>query len=180
VLLRPLLLFPHYVVLSAWTLAVVPVCLASWIVALLTARVPQPFHRFLAAYLRYGAQVAAWMSLLSATYPDPLRTREHPFEVETPGPGSQRRLVTLFRPLLGLPAIVLASVFSVILTAVGTAAWFVALTLGRTTAGLQELGTFCLRYLLETQAYITLVTSSYPRLEPVPPPGEQLALPGLE
>ena len=52
------------------------------------------------------------------------------------------------------------------LSVVAVAAWFVTLALGRTTAGLQELGTFCLRYQLETQAYLTLLTSTYPRLVP--------------
>jgi Domain of unknown function (DUF4389) len=63
----------------------------------------------------------------------------------------------------------------VILNAVAVAAWFVALALGRTTAGLQELGTFCLRYQLETQAYLLLVTAAYPRLPP--PPAPALAAP---
>ena len=60
----------------------------------------------------------------------------------------------------------LASVFNVVLSLAAVAAWFAALALGRTTAGLQELGMFCLRYQLETQAYVTLLTSTYPRLAP--------------
>jgi hypothetical protein len=83
------------------------------------------------------------------------------------------------RLALALPALVLASVFSVILTTSAVGAWFVALILGRTTAGLQELGTFCLRYQLETSAYLMLLTPRYPRLEPAPPPPEQLLIPGL-
>ena len=71
-----------------------------------------------------------------------------------------------------LPAIVLWSVFGVVLTIVAVASWFVALTLGRTTAGLQELGMFCLRYQLETEAYVLLLTGSYPRLAPAGPTTE--------
>jgi Domain of unknown function (DUF4389) len=180
VLLRALLFLPHYIVLSIWSFLVVPVLVVSWVTALIAGRVPAPFHRFLAAHLRYQGQAFAWLALLSATYPDPLHTRDHPFGVETPEATTQRRLVTLFRLVLALPSIVLASVFGVVMTGVAVAGWFVALILGRTTAGLQELGTFCLRYQLETHAYVALVTSAYPRLEPVPPPAEQLLLPGLE
>jgi hypothetical protein len=72
----------------------------------------------------------------------------------------------VFRLPLALPALVLASAFSVVLSLAAVAAWFVALALGRTTAGLVELGTFCVRYQLETQAYVTLLTSTYPRLAP--------------
>jgi Domain of unknown function (DUF4389) len=180
VFLRALLFVPHYIVLSIWGLLIVPVLAVSWIVALFSGRVPRGFQRFLAAHLRYQGQAYAWLALLSATYPDPLHTREHPFGIETPAARRQPRLVTLFRLVFALPALVLASVFGVVLTGVAVAAWFVALILGRTTAGLQELGTFCLRYQLETHAYVALVTSAYPRLEPVPPPAEQLLLPGFE
>jgi len=65
-----------------------------------------------------------------------------------------------------MPPIVLASAFNVVLSIAAVAAWFVAVALGRTTTGLQELGTFCLRYQLETQAYVMLLTSTYPRLAP--------------
>ena len=180
VLLRALLFVPHYIVLSIWSLLVAPVLAVSWLAALIAGRVPRSFHRFLAAHVRYQGQAYAWLALLSATYPDPLHTREHPFVIETPDAPKQPRLVTLFRLVLALPALVLASVFGVVLSAVAVAAWFVALILGRTTAGLQELGTFCLRYQVETYAYVELVTSAYPRLASLPPPAEQLLLPGFE
>jgi uncharacterized protein DUF4389 len=176
VLLRPVLLIPHYVVLSVWTLLLIPVVPFCWLAALLLGRVPRSFHRFLAAYIRYQGQVIAWLYLLSAKYPDPLHTQEHPFGIDVPESGPQPRLVTLFRLLLAVPAVVLASVFNVIATASAVGAWFVALVRGRTTAGLQELGTFCLRYQLETQAYLLLLTSRYARLEP-PPPAQQLSIP---
>jgi Domain of unknown function (DUF4389) len=180
VLLRALLFVPHYIVLSIWGLLVVPVLAVSWLAALISGRVPRSLHRLLAAHVRYQGQAYAWLALLSATYPDPLHTREHPFVIETPDAPRQPRLVTLFRLVLALPALVLAGVFGVVLSAVAVAAWFVALILGRTTAGLQELGTFCLRYHVETYAYVELVTSAYPRLAPLPPPAEQLLLPGFE
>jgi hypothetical protein len=181
VFLRALLLFPHYVVWSIWILLLIPVVPFSWLAALLLGRLPQAFHRFLAAYLRYQGQVMAWFYLLSGTYPDPLHTKEHPFRIDLPDAHAQPRLVTFFRLPLAIPAFILTSVFHVILNAVAVAAWFVALALGRTTAGLQELGTFCLRYQLETQAYLLLLTAAYPRLPPPPAPVPAApATPGLE
>jgi hypothetical protein len=41
---------------------------------------------------------------------------------------------------------------------------------GRTTPGLQELGTFCLRYEMEALAYTLLLTARYPRLVPAESP----------
>lgn len=166
VLFRALLAVPHCIVLPLWTVWIALLLPVSWIGALLTGRVPLRLHRWLAAYLRYQAQLTAWFGVLSGRWPDPRRTRNHPFAVNAPESKPQHRLVTLLRAPLALPAVVLASVFSVILAGVAIGAWLVALALGRTTAGLQELGTFCLRYVLETQAYLLLLTPAYPRLAP--------------
>jgi hypothetical protein len=166
VLLRAVLVIPHYIVLSIWSLLAVPAVAVAWLALLIEGRLPSFLHRFLGAFLRYQGQVTAWFDLLSTRYPDPLHTGEHPFRIELPDRPRQPRLVTLFRLPLALPPLVLTSAFSVVLSLASVAAWFAALALGRTTAGLQELGTFCLRYQLETQAYVTLLTSTYPRLAP--------------
>jgi len=166
VLLRAVLVIPHYIVLSIWTLLVVPAVAIAWLALLIEGRLPSFLHRFLGAFLRYQGQVTAWFDLLSTRYPDPLHTEGHPFRIELPERSRQPRVVTLFRLPLALPPVVLATAFNVVLSIAAVAAWFVALALGRTTAGLQELGTFCLRYQLETQAYVTLLTSTYPRLAP--------------
>ena len=166
VLFRVVLVTPHYIVLSIWTMLVVPAVAIAWLALLIEGRLPSFLHRFLGAFLRYQGQVTAWFDLLSTRYPDPLHTKEHPFRIEVPERLRQPRVVTLFRLPLALPPVVLASAFNVVLSIAAAAAWFVALALGRTTAGLQELGTFCLRYQLETQAYVTLLTSTYPRLAP--------------
>jgi Domain of unknown function (DUF4389) len=166
VLFRVPLVVPHYLVLSVWTLLAVPAVAIAWLALLVEGRLPSFLHRFLAAFLRYQGQVTAWLDLLSARYPDPLHTLEHPVRIELAERPRQSRLVTLFRLPLALPALVLASAFNVVLALASLAAWFVALALGRTTAGLQELGIFCLRYQLETQAYLTLLTAAYPRLAP--------------
>jgi len=164
--LRVVLVVPQHVVLAAWIVLIPAAAAVAWLAALIDGRVPPWLRRFLSAFLRYRGQVAAWFDLLSDRYPDPLHTLDHPFVIEVPERQNQHRLVTLFRLPLALPAIVLWSVLGVVLALAAIASWFGALALGRTTSGLQELGTFCLRYQLETEAYLLLLTESYPRLEP--------------
>jgi hypothetical protein len=166
VLLRSVLFVPHYIVIAVWTVLAAPAVGVAWLALLIEGRLPTWLDRFLSAYVRYVGQASAWFYLLSGLYPDPLHTREHPFAIEIPERPRQRRLITFFRLPLSLPAVVLASVFRVVLSLAAIAAWFTGLALGRTTAGLQELGTFCLRYELETIAYVLLVTQRYPRLAP--------------
>jgi hypothetical protein len=166
VLLRALLVVPLYVVLSVWIVPATGAVAIAWLALLIEGRLPNFLHRFLAAFLRYSAQVTGWTYLLSGRYPDPLHTQEHTLQIELPHRPRQPRLVTLFRGLLSLPALVLASVFNVVLSTIAIPAWFIALARGRTTEGLQELGLFCLRYQVEAHAYFMLLLSGYPRLAP--------------
>ena len=166
VALRMPLFVPAFAVLVVWGLLVLPCVLVAWTVMVVARRQPQRLQRFLSAYLRYAGQASAWFHLLSAAYPHPLHTSVHPFAIALPDEPSQPRSVTFARAVLAVPALVLATVLRVVLTMSAVAAWFAALALGRTTAGLQELGTFCLRYELEVEAYLLLLTSRYPRLAP--------------
>ena len=166
VALRVVLYVPAAVLVALWSVLALAAAVVGWFGLLFGGTVPVTVHRFLAAYLRYTGQVAAWFFLLSGRYPSPRRTAPHPFAIDVPPRMRQPRLVALFRAVLVLPALLLASVLRVVLTLSAVAAWFVALALGRTTAGLQELGTFCLRYELEAVAYLLLLTSRYPRLAP--------------
>jgi hypothetical protein len=166
VALRLVLVLPPLIVLAGWSVLAAVVLLAAWVSAVATGGLPGRLHRFLAAYLRYSGQVSAWFHLLSGRYPAVARARTHPFAVEVPEPVRQGRLLALARPVAALPPVLLASVLRVVLTLSAVAAWLAALALGRTTAGLQELGTFCQRYELEAVAYLLLLTPRFPRLAP--------------
>jgi len=169
VLLRPLLLVPPLVVAAVWVLVAALALLAAWLVALATGRVPPLLHRTLADALGYLLQVDAWASLVSGRYPFPRRRDRHPVRLAIDRE-QQPRWSVLLRPVLALPALVLASVFGVVRWACAVAALVVALLFGRTTEGLRELGAFCLRYTAETAAYLLLLTPRYPRLA-APPAG---------
>lgn len=169
-LLRALLYVPHSIVITLWSFIVAPTLVIMWLALLIEGRLPKWLHSFIAAYVRYSGQVTAWFYLLSGNYPDPLHTDTHPFAVDVPERPRQPRLVTLLRPVLAIPPLLLATALRVVLTLASIPAWFAGLARGRTTAGLQELGTFCLRYELETLAYALLVTARYPRLVPAAAP----------
>jgi uncharacterized protein DUF4389 len=166
VLLRAVLYVPHAIVLSAWTFGAALFVAIAWLALLLEGRLPPWLHRYIAAYVRYTGQVTAWFYLLSARYPDPMHTQTHPFAIDIPERPRQPRLVTLFRAVLAIPALLLATALRVVVTLAAIPAWFAGVALGRTTAGLQELGTFCLRYEVEAVAYTLLLTPRYPRLVP--------------
>ena len=165
-LFRAVLFVPQYVVIAVWSVLSVVVVVLAWLALLAAGRMPSRLHRFLAAYVRYVGQANAWFFLLSGRYPDPQRTQTHPFAIVIPDPMRQPRLLTLLRLLFAVPVLVLASALRIVLMLSSIAAWFAGLALGRTTGGLEELGTFCLRYELEAVGYVLLLTPSYPRLVP--------------
>ena len=163
VVFRLVLFLPLAIALSFATVAAAAALAVAWLAAIVTGRVPRGLHDFLTAYVRYAGRTTAWFSLLSGRYPS---GPQHPFQLEAPGPRKQNRLLVVVRPLLAIPCLVLASALRVVLMLSSVAAWFAALSLGRTTAGLQELGMFCLRYELEALSYLLLLTPMYPRLAP--------------
>lgn len=177
VLLRLLLLVPVGIAALIWVVVAAVILPFAWVAALVTGRVPGRLHAALVAALGYLAQVNAWSSLVSGRYPSPRRRSEHPVRLEAERE-RQRRWTVLLRLPLAVPAIVLASVLGVVQSGTAIGAWFVALLLGRTTDGLRDLGAFCLRYAIETAAYLLLLTPRYPRLAPQVEDGQLAVMEG--
>jgi hypothetical protein len=142
--------------LIVWTAVAAVALVVSWPVAVVQAEIPQRVHRLQLGYLLSVTRFVAWFALVGGTSLEARRLRH-------------RRVTVFLRPLLALPAVVLASVLAVALAWTAFAAWFVSLARGRTTQGLLELGAFCIRYQAETLAYFLLLTPRYPALAPQTP-----------
>jgi hypothetical protein len=182
VLFRLLLLAPHIVWLYLWTFAVYVVVVVAWFVALVIGRVPRPLHRFLAAWVRYSSHLFAYAGLVGQRFPGFTgREGSYGIDVRIAAPEPQRRLVTLFRLVLGLPAFVIAGILGYVLMLVAVFAWFYALVRGRMPSGLRNLGASCIRYNAQAYAYGFLVTGRYPYASPVlrGRPARQTPLPML-
>ena len=184
VFVRLLLTLPHVVGLTLWGIAAVLALIAAWFAALFTGRVPGALHGFLAAFLRYGLHVFAYLFLIANPFPGFAGTEgTYPVDVHVDPPERQHRLVTGFRLLLALPAIVVDSALGTVLYVVAFLGWFASLALGRMPAGLRALGEWALRYQIETSAYVWLLTARYPYSGPPadPEPEAEFApLPPLE
>ena len=69
VLFRLFLAIPHFVWILLWSIAVFFVGFVAWILALVLGRVPDPLHRFLAAYIRYATHLFAFVGLVGRRFP---------------------------------------------------------------------------------------------------------------
>jgi hypothetical protein len=165
VLFRLLLAIPHYIWLYLWGIAATIAALVAWVAALVTGRVPEGLHRFLALFLRYQVHVFAYLTLAADPYPGFGGVEgTYPVDLRVAPPEPQSRLTVFFRLLLALPAAILAGVLNYLSAAIAFFAWFVCLALGRIPEGMRNLQAFSIRYHAQTTAYEYLLTQRYPSL----------------
>ncbi|MGH3133089.1 MAG: DUF4389 domain-containing protein [Gaiellaceae bacterium] len=168
VLFRLLLAIPHLVWLVLWSLVAFFAAVAAWLAALVTGRVPSPLHRFLAAYIRYGTHVVAYLYLVGRKFPGFTgRAGSYGIDIEIDPPARQSRWKTLFRLFLAIPALLLGSGLGGVAFVVAFLGWWYALVKGRMPEGMRNLGAFCLRYSAQSYAYLLLLTDRYPYSAPV-------------
>jgi hypothetical protein len=186
VFFRLLLAIPHFIWLSLWTIAIVFAVFLAWVVALVTGRVPDFLHRFIAAYVRYAMHVSAFVTLVGGRFPGFVgRQGSYGIDVQIDAPHRQSRWVTLFRLFLAIPAIAVSGALSGALFVLAFLGWWYALVTGRMPEGLRNLGAVCLRYQAQVDAYLFLLTSRYPFAAPVleerrePEPAAEAFEPGV-
>ena len=162
---------PHIVWFVLWTIPATVAAVLNWLCAAVIGRSPRPFHRFLSRYVRYSTHLWAFLFLIGNPFPGFTgNPGTYPIEVELPPSEQQKRLVTLFRGLLAIPALfVLGGLWAALFTA-GLLGWFLALFLGRMPDGLRNLGAYVLRYGAQAGAYFYVLTERYPDAGPRPDP----------
>jgi len=205
VFFRLLLAIPHIVWLLLWTIAIVVTAIVNWVVTLIAGRSPKVLHNFTAAYIRYSVHVRAYVFLAANPFPGFVgEPGSYPIDVEIAPPAPQRRLVTLFRILLVIPALLLSAALAGSNFSFGTGrtrggggsfggggggggiatlaaffGWFVSLVRGRMPQGFRDLLAFGLRYEAQVGGYVLLLTDRYPSsnpLDPVPAPAPPLGV----
>jgi hypothetical protein len=167
VFFRLLLGFPHYVWLLLWSIAGALAIVANWLAALAIGRSPAALHRFLAAFIRYQAHVYAFVSLAANPFPGFTGARGYPLDLDVDAPAPQRRLITLFRLILVIPALILWNVLALALEVAAIFGWFVSLIRGRMPPGFRNLIAYVIHYQARLNAYAFLLTDRYPYSGPV-------------
>ncbi len=157
------------------------VSIAQWIATLIQRTPSRDLHRFLAAYVRYAAHLAAYVTLSADPYPGFTgRPGSYPVDVEIPDPEPQDRWVTGFRFFLALPAIALADTLMGFgstgsgggYSSAGVAAtaaflgWFYCLARGRMAEGLRNAAVYGIGYTVQVYGYLFFFTQRYPNSDP--------------
>jgi hypothetical protein len=165
VFFRPILAIPHVIWLNLWKIAIYVVAFINWWVTLFAGRTPEDLHTFIGRYERYQTHLSAYQTFLANPYPGFFgREGSYPVDLVIEPARPQRRLITLLRLILAIPAFILAYVFSIVTAVVAIIGWFVCLILGRMPKGMRDLVAYCRRYRSQTDGYILLLTDRYPSL----------------
>ncbi|MEV7313476.1 DUF4389 domain-containing protein [Streptomyces microflavus] len=163
VLLRLLLLIPHFIVLFVLHIAAFFTVIVGWFAALVLGRLPDPVFRFLAQFLGYDMRVSASQMLLIDRYPPfALTPPDYPVQIDV-RPTALNRLSVLFRIFLMIPAAIVQSLAVYGWWALSFVWWVITLVLGRMPRPLFEATAATLRYRMRFSAYAMMLTPAYPK-----------------
>jgi hypothetical protein len=163
VFFRLLLALPHLVWLALWGIAALLVAVANWLDTLISGSSSGSINRFLARYLRYQLHVISYLYLVANPFPGFAGEEgSYPIELRVAEGARQNRWTVVFRVLLAVPALLLASVYGTLAFTAAVLGWFAALVTGRMPLGLRNASAQALRYSAQAYGYLFLVTGAYP------------------
>ena len=164
---RLILVIPHLVWITLWSIATFFVSIVGWVAALATGRLPDGLHGFFAAYVRYAVHISAYFRILGDPFPGFLgREGSYPVDLEIDDPQPQHRAKTAFRIVLALPAWLVAGSFGAVALLAAIGAWFCVLFTGRIPDGLHGLLAWATRYEAQFWGYLLFLTDRYPYTGP--------------
>jgi hypothetical protein len=162
VFFRLLLFIPLALWLALWSLAVFFAVIAAWFVGLVTGRIPNSLHSFMAMYVRYSTHVNAYVWIAANPFPSFMGDPGYPVDVEIADPVQQSRLTILFRLILAIPAAIVVNVLQNVAWIVAVLGWFLGVFTARMNKGMEELLAYIIRYQAQTYGYVLLLTHRYP------------------
>jgi Domain of unknown function (DUF4389) len=162
---RLILVIPVAIWLYVYMIVASVAIVIAWFAIVFTARFPRGLYDFVAGYTRFVTRVTAYGALLCDPYPpfggapDPA----YPVRMEFAGPLDRySRLKTGFRIIIAIPILVVRYVMALMIEVGAFAAWFVILFTGKMPRGLFELMVLGNSYTARSDAYLYLLTETYP------------------
>jgi hypothetical protein len=164
-LFRLILAIPVAIVLYVYGIVACIAIVIAWFAIVITGHYPKGLYDFVSGFTRFQARVTAYAALLCDPYPsfsgrpDP----HYPVRMEFAGPLEHySRLKTLFRIILVLPIVILRYVINLLLEVGAFAAWVVIVITGKLPRGLFDLMVLANSYTARSDAYLYLLTETYP------------------
>jgi len=150
VLVRAILLIPHYIVLGFYAMAVGLLLLVMWIPVLVNGRYPGGGYYFIGGYVRWVTRVQAYLILAAAAYPPLSTSGRHDVDVRW------IRLLLLIPHLIVVYFLAIAAGFLSLIT------WAPVLVNGRYADWAYRIVGGFIRWQNRVTCYLLLMTGPYP------------------
>ncbi len=146
------------------------VAFLGWFASLVRGQMPRGLRDVAAYGLGYGAQLWAYLLLLTDRYPDsdPLRTlpelpsRDDPIVLRGSDDLRRSRLTVFFRLPLSFPHLLWLTLWSVLAFLAALVNWVVTLIRGRSPAALHRFLAAYVRYAISVYAFLYVVANPFP------------------
>lgn len=162
---RIILAIPLFVVLYVYAIGALFALVFAWLAIVFTGHYPPGLYNFVSGFTRFLARATAYQALLTDEYPpfggadDPA----YPVRMRFAGPLPQySRAKTFFRGLLSIPMVILRYVMQLLLNVGAFFAWIVIVFTGKLPRGLFDLLVLANSYTARSDAYLYLLTETYP------------------
>jgi Domain of unknown function (DUF4389) len=144
--------------------------LLGWFVCVARARMPRGLRDCVVWGVGFGAQLWAYLLVLTSAYPDPdpavvlgeLPRRSDPIGFEAGEDLRRSRLTVFFRLPLAVPHLVWLALWSVLALLAAIANWVATLVRGRSPAPLHRFLSAYLRYQAHVYAFLWLIGNRFP------------------
>jgi hypothetical protein len=178
---RPILAIPLLIWLYVYAIIAVIAIVIAWFAIVITGRYPHALYDFVAGYTRFATRVIAYTTLLCDPYPPFWGNADASYPVRMQFTSLERysRWKTLLRIILAIPILILRYVMQLLIEIGAVAAWFVIVITGKMPRGLFDLMVLGSSYTARSDAYLYLLTETYPPFQdeqtraagtPGPPP----------
>ena len=162
---RLILVIPVAIVLYVFGIIAFFAIAIAWFAIVITGRFPGGLYDFVASFLRFQTRVTAYAVLVCDPYP-PFGGSDdsaYPVRMQFAGPLEHySRLKTFFRGILAIPIVILRYVINLLLEIGAFAAWIVIVITGKMPRGLFDLMVLANSYTARSDAYLYLLTETYP------------------
>jgi uncharacterized protein DUF4389 len=162
---RLILAIPLVIALYFYAIIAAIAIVIAWFAIVITDRYPRGLYDFVARYLRFLTRATAYAGLLCDRYPPFSGSADdsYPIRMHFAGPLERySRLKTLFRVILAIPIVILRYVITLLLEVGAFAAWVVIVITGKLPRGLFDLMVLANSYVARSDAYLFLLTETYP------------------
>lgn len=165
VFLRLILAVPLAIWLYLYAIVATFALVAAWFAIVFTGGYPSGLYEFIAGFTRFYARFTAYVSLLVDPYPSfgGSDERDYPVRMTFAGPlDPYSRPKTLFRIILAIPILILRYALALLLEIAAIGAWVVIVITGKMPRGLFDVMVLANSYIARSDAYIFLLTETYP------------------